>query len=42
MTNFSNVKPMESGHYVFSKFVTRNGKRIYRKNGKVFRFWVKD
>jgi len=25
---------------VFSKYVIRNGKRIYPKNGKVFRFWV--
>jgi hypothetical protein len=25
---------------VYCKFITRNGKRIYPRNGKVFRFWV--
>ena len=26
----------------YSRYITRNGKKIYRKNGKVFRFWVDD
>jgi hypothetical protein len=26
---------------VFSMFITVNGKRIYRKNGKPFHFWAK-
>jgi hypothetical protein len=26
---------------VYSRYITRNGKRIYPKNGKVFRFFVK-
>lgn len=26
----------------YSKYITVNGKRIYRKNGKAFRFWVDD
>ena len=25
---------------VFSKYITRNGKRIYHPKGKVYRFWV--
>lgn len=28
--------------WVFSRYITKNGVRIYRKNGKVFRFWVDD
>ena len=26
---------------VYCAYVVRNGKRIYPKNGKCFRFWVK-
>ncbi len=26
---------------VFCAYITRNGKRIYPKNGKCFHFWVK-
>lgn len=26
--------------WVYSPYITKNGIRIYRKNGKVFRFWV--
>ena len=26
---------------VFCKYVIRNGKRIYPKNGKCFHFWMK-
>lgn len=25
---------------VFCRYITRNGKRIYPKNGKFFHFWV--
>jgi len=28
--------------WVYSRYITKNGVRIYRKNGKVFRFWVDD
>lgn len=28
--------------WVYSRYITRNGVRIYRKNGKCFRFWVDD
>lgn len=38
MTVSKNAK----GHYVFSFYVTRNGVKIYRKNGRPFRFWVAD
>ncbi|HYX37649.1 MAG TPA: hypothetical protein VE954_31490 [Oligoflexus sp.] len=30
------------GHWVYSRYITRNGRRIYRKHGKCFRFWVED
>ena len=26
--------------WIFSRYITKNGKRIYSKNGKCFRFWV--
>lgn len=28
--------------WIYSRYITRNGVRIYPKNGKVFRFWVDD
>ena len=28
--------------WVFCRYITKNGKRIYPKNGKFFRFWVDD
>lgn len=29
--------------WVYSPYITaKNGKRIYRSNGKMFRFWVED
>lgn len=28
--------------WIYARYITRNGKRIYPKNGKVFRFWVDD
>jgi len=38
-----NVK-FENGHeyhLVFTRFITRNGKRIYHPKGGFYRFWVK-
>lgn len=26
---------------VFTPYITRNGRRIYRKDGRVWHFWVK-
>lgn len=26
--------------WIYCKYITKNGVRIYPKNGKVFRFWV--
>ena len=28
--------------WVYSRYITKNGVRIYPKNGKYFRFWVDD
>lgn len=28
--------------WIFTPFITKNGHRIYRKNGKMFKFWVDD
>lgn len=28
--------------WVYSRYITIKGRRIYRKNGGVFRFWVDD
>lgn len=28
--------------WVYTPYITKNGVRIYRKDGKVFRFWVDD
>ena len=27
---------------IFTPYITKNGVRIYRKNGGMFHFWVKD
>lgn len=36
-------KPAPSGyHYIFVRYITRNGVRIYPKNAKAFRLLVKD
>jgi hypothetical protein len=42
MSDFNNTKSDQGGKWVFSKSIRRNGRVIYRKNGGVFRFWVKD
>lgn len=28
--------------WVYTRYITRNGVRIYRKNGGCYRFWVDD
>lgn len=28
--------------WIYSSYITKNGVRIYPKDGKVFRFWVDD
>ena len=28
--------------WVYSRYITKNGVRIYRKDGKFFRFWGDD
>ncbi len=35
------MKVPEGYREVFCRYITKNGKRIYPKNGKVFRFFVK-
>ncbi len=33
----------KGGRYIFRRYVTaKDGRRIYPKSGKVFRFWVPD
>lgn len=34
--------PPGSGKWIFRPYVVINGKRVYPKNSKVFRFWVDD
>ena len=33
-----NVRP--EGYYVYCRYIVKNGKRIYPKKSKVFRFWI--
>ena len=28
--------------YIYSMYITKNGRKIYRSNHKPFRFWVDD
>ena len=30
----------KGGKWVYTRWITKKGKRIYPKNGKFFRFWV--
>lgn len=30
------------GRWVYTRSIRKNGRVIYPKNGKVFRFWVED
>jgi hypothetical protein len=32
----------KSGRWIFRPYITKNGKRIYPKKGKVFKIWVED
>jgi len=32
----------EGGHYIFRRYIRKNGRRIYPTHGKAFRIWVKD
>jgi len=36
------AKPKAGYREVFCRYVVRNGKKIYPKNGKVFHFFVKE
>lgn len=29
-----------SGHWVYCRYIVKNGRTIYPKKGRVFRFWV--
>lgn len=40
MANSTNAKT-QGAKLVFCKFIVKNGKKIYPKKGKVFRFWVR-
>ena len=40
--NNSKIVNGGSGKLVFARFITKNGKRIYPKHGKVFCFEVKE
>lgn len=31
-----------SGRWVYARYIRRNGRIVYPKNGRVFRFWVDD
>ena len=32
----------KSRYYIFRRYVTRNGKRIYPKKAKFFKIWIED
>lgn len=42
MTNSLETKNEKQWHYVFCRYIVRNGVRIYHPKGKVFRFRVAD
>lgn len=42
MTEFLLATNEKSWHYVYCRYITRNGVRIYPRRGKVFRFRVED
>lgn len=35
-------KTTASGHWVYCRYIWRNGRIIYPKNARFFRFWVED
>ncbi len=37
-----NEKPEKGMIEIFCRYITRNGKRIYPKNAKLFHFFVKE
>jgi len=40
MTTKDDEKP--HGRWVYARYIRKNGRVIYPKKGKVFRFWVED
>lgn len=32
----------KNGHWVFTPYITKNGKRIYPQKARFFKFWVED
>ena len=32
----------KSGYYIFRRYVTRKGKRVYPKKAKFFKIWIED
>lgn len=40
-SNFNKDKE-PGGHYIFRRFIHKNGRRIYPTHGKAFRIWVTD
>lgn len=40
MAKQSNEKSGEAGHYIYCKYIVRNGVKVYPSRAKVFRFWV--
>jgi hypothetical protein len=37
----TNQTQQEEGEWIYARYITKNGKRIYPKNAKFFRFLVK-
>lgn len=42
MNNYSFQSNGKSGYYIFRRYITRNGKRVYPKKAKVFKIWIED
>jgi len=38
LSNAKNEKP--GGHYIFRRYIVKNGRRIYPRRGRAFQFWV--
>jgi hypothetical protein len=32
----------KSGRWVYCRYITKNGRKIYPRNKQVFKFWVED
>jgi len=39
MVNLENAK---KGHWVFTPYIVKNGKRVYPTRARYFKFWVED